>query len=107
MPSIWDEMRKDAPSFLKEFGRDVTFRGKTWKVMLENNPLDQMMMDGGMVVKASFKVRFYAEKGGPLEKNPPKFGEQLGIYGRPFTVVSITYHPPSPWYDVVVHSTTQ
>lgn len=103
--SLWSEMEKDGDEFLKEFGRVITFRGKPVVALIDNNPLDEMMVAGGMQINASFRVRFLAKTGSTMQLSPPKFGEQINIYGRHYTVVSITYRPPSPWFDTVVQVT--
>jgi hypothetical protein len=98
-------MEQDGEEMLSEFGRVVVFRGQQVIALIENNPLDEVMQRGGMQVEASYRIRWLARKGGPIEARPPEFGEQVEVYGRMFTVVTITRRPPSPWIDTVVQVT--
>jgi hypothetical protein len=100
--SLWDEMRSDAKEFLTDFGREITFRGKKYIVILgENNVHDQLDV-GGFTFAARYRVRFYVEEGSDLEKNPPELGERVYIFGNTYAIDYKTYRPPSPWYDAHV-----
>lgn len=103
--SLWEEMEQDGEEILQEAGRVVVFRGQQYHVLVDVNPLDEVMSRGGMQIEASYRVRWLVKKGGPLEQRPPDFGEQVEVYGRPFTIVTITRRPPSPWIDTVVQVT--
>lgn len=103
--SLWSEMEEDAIDILYEVGRSVTFRGMKHDVLIDVNPLDEVMSRGGMQIDASYRVRWLAKRGSALEKEPPAFGEQVEVYGRMFTIVTITRRPPSPWIDTVVQVT--
>jgi len=105
--NLWDEMAADGDEFLSTFGREVVFRGKKVIALVNTNPVDQMMMDGGFVYRANFKIRFLVKPTDSLAKDPPTQGEQMDVYGRPYTITSITYRPPSPWIDCQVQSATQ
>lgn len=105
--SLWDEMLADGDEILATFGREATFRGKKVLVMVNTNQMDQLMMDGGFAYKAHFRIRFLLRPGTDLHAQPPKSGEQLSLFGSAFTIVSVTYRPPSPWMDVQVQSSTQ
>lgn len=100
--SLWDEMREDAAEFLTDFGREVTFRGEKHIVLLDNNNVQDALDVGGFTFKAGYRVRFYIEDGGKLERNLPEFGERLTIFGRIYAIANITYRPPSPWLDAYV-----
>ena len=95
-------MRADAPEFLADFGREITFRGKKLIVILDNNAVNDELAVGGFTYSAGYRVRFYLEEGSELEKNPPDFGERMTIFGRVFAIDRVTYRPPSPWCDVSV-----
>lgn len=105
--SIWEEMEADGPDLLKNLGKVVIFRGQQMLALIDRNPFDQMMGDGGMVVRASYRIRFFAKKKTPLYIEPPKYGEQVSLYGRDFTITSVTPRFPEPWFDVMVQSATQ
>ena len=105
--NLWDEMSNDGDEFLATFGREITFRGGKKIVLISASPVDQMMADGGFVYRASYRIRMLIKTGDVLRKDPPKQGESVDIYGRPYTVVSVTDRPPSPWIDLSVQSATQ
>ena len=105
--SLWSEIASDGDEILECFGRSVTFRGTTHTVLLAQNPLEQMMGDGGFIFRAGFNVRMLAKDGSALRLNPPAQGEIFTIFGREYTATSITNRPPSPWIDCLVQSTTQ
>ena len=46
--SLWDDMRADAPEFLADFGREITFRGKKLIVILDNNAVNDELAVGGV-----------------------------------------------------------
>lgn len=98
-------MEQDGEEILQECGRVVIFRGQQHLVLIDQNPMDEVMVRGGMQVEASYRIRWLAKRGGILEKEPPNFGEQVEVYNKPFTVVTITNRPPSPWIDTVVQVT--
>lgn len=103
--SLWEEMEQDGEEILQDCGRVVIFRGGQNTVLIDVNPLDEVMSRGGMQIESSYRIRWLAKKGGPLEQRPPEFGEQVEVYGRQFTIVTITRRPPSPWIDTVVQVT--
>jgi hypothetical protein len=105
--SLWEEMANDGASILAELGRPVVFRGVTYSALLDQNPLEQMMQDGGFVYRAGFKVRLLVVSGDALYTTPPHQGEIFTIFGREYTITSITSRRPSPWLDCMVISTTQ
>lgn len=100
-------MAVDGASILLELGRPVTLRGVTRQALLDQNPLEQMMGDGGFIYRAGFKVRLLVVSGDALYTNPPRQGEIFTIFGREYTITTITSRPPSPWLDCQVVSTTQ
>lgn len=105
--SLWEEMASDGEYILDEFGRTVTFRTVPVVVLLDQNPLEQMIGDGGFIYRAGFRVRILAPAGNPLRINPPEQGEIFTIFGREYTITTVTNRPPSPWIDCQVVSTTQ
>lgn len=105
--SIWDEMNNDGEEFLTELGRDIVFRGVQMKAIIDTNQLEQFMNNGGMVLKAAYRIRMFAKKDGPLWNNPPQHSEIIEVYGKEFTIVSTVIRKPSPWFDVTVHATDQ
>lgn len=100
--SLWDEMRNDAKEFLADFGREITFRGEKHIVLIDNNNVQEQIDVGGFTFKAGYRVRFYIEYGSRLEKNLPSYGERLTIFGKTYAIDTITYRPPSPWFDAFV-----
>lgn len=100
--SLWDEMRSDAAEFLKDFGREVKFRGEKHIVLLDSNAVQETFDVGGFTYKAGYRVRFYIEEGGRLEKSPPEFGERIEIFDKIYAIDRITYRQPSPWFDAFV-----
>ena len=100
--SLWDEMRSDANEFLTDFGREITFRNEKHTVLIDNNTVEDSLDVGGFTFKAGYRVRFYIEEGGKLERKLPEFGERLTIFGRVYAIDRVTYRPPSPWLDVFV-----
>jgi hypothetical protein len=105
--SLWDEMANDGASILSELGRPVTFRGVTYSALLDQNPLEQMMSEGGFIYKSGFKVRLLVRSGDALYATPPHQGEIFTIFGREYTITTITSRRPSPWLDCMVISTNQ
>lgn len=103
--SLWEEMEEDGDEILQEVGRVVVFRGQQYTTLIDVNPLDEVMVAGGMQRNASYRVRWLAKKGSTLDMTPPDFGEQVEVYGRAFTIVVITRRYPSPWIDTVVQVT--
>ena len=100
--SLWDEMRSDAAEFLKDFGRQIEFRGKKHIVLLDQNAVQETFDVGGYTYQAGYRVRFYIEEGGVLEKALPEFGERIEIFEKTYAIDRITYRPPSPWFDAYV-----
>ena len=105
--SLWSEMESDGEQIVEEFGRTVTFRGVSRKVLLDQNPLEQIVGDGGFIFRAGFRVRILAPAGHPLRISVPSQGEIFTIFGREYTITTVTNRPPSPWIDCQVLSTTQ
>lgn len=105
--SLWSEIADDGDEILETFGRPVTFRGTQHTVILSQNPLEQMLGDGGFIYKAGFNVRMLICECDALYANKPHQGEIFTIFGREYTVTSVTNRPPSPWVDCAVISTTQ
>lgn len=103
--SLWEEMEQDGDEILQEVGRVVVFRGQQHNVLIDVNPLDEVMVAGGMQRNASYRIRWLAKRGSNLESSPPDFGEQVTVYGEAMTIVTITKRPPSPWIDTVVQVT--
>lgn len=98
-------MAADGEEFLLTFGKPIVFRGKQKIVLISTSPVDQMFTDGGFVYRAYYRIRMLVKLDDPLRQEPPKQGEQLEVYGRQYTVTSVTNRPPSPWIDVSVQST--
>lgn len=105
--NLWEEMEADGDEFLSTFGKSVVFRGKTHIVLIGTAPVDQMFSDGGFVYRAYYRIRILAKAGSELRKDPPAQGEQIEVYGRPYTITGVTDRPPSPWIDLNVQSSTQ
>ena len=105
--SLWDEMANDGASILSELGRPVTLRGVTYSALIDQNPLEQMMGEGGFVYRSGFKVRLLVPNGHALYTTPPHQGEIFTIFGREYTITTITSRRPSPWLDMMVISTNQ
>lgn len=103
MGNIWDEITKDGPEFNDEFGRNVTFRGQTFKALVSRSELAQALADGGQTYNSGYTVRIFAPAGHALASNPPEHGEHITIFGERYTIVSTTYRPPDPWMDVGVY----
>lgn len=104
--NLWEEMAADGDEFLSTFGKPVVFRGKTHVVLIGTSPVDQMFTDGGFVFRANYRIRILAKDGSELRRDPPEQGEQIEVYGRPYTIISVTNRPPSPWIDIVTQSST-
>lgn len=100
--SLWDEMKEDSEEFLTDFGREIVFRGEKYKVLIGSNNVQEQLDVGGFTFKAGYRVRFYIETGGILERKLPTYGERLTIYGKTYALDDITYRPPSPWFDANV-----
>jgi hypothetical protein len=105
--SLWDEMANDGASILSELGRPVTLRGVTYSALIDQNPLEQMMGEGGFIYRSGFKVRLLVRSGEALYTTPPHQGEIFTIFGREYTITTITSRRPSPWLDCMVISTNQ
>jgi hypothetical protein len=103
--NVWQEMESDAPEILKELGRVVIYRKNQVLAMVDPNPIDSIMTQGGFDNDTSFRVKFFAKSNSELIRNPPSHGEQVTVYGSQYTIVSITYRPPSPWIETVVQPT--
>lgn len=91
---------------LKEFGRVVMFRGQQHIVLIDNNQINQIMIQGGFEESSSFRLRWLVKKNSPLALNPPKYGEIVEVYGAEYSVISKVHRPPSPWIDTIVQNTT-
>ena len=100
-------MEADGEQLVKEFGREVIFRGLTYIALVGSNPLQAQYEDGGIVISSSFNVRFLVKQGTVLFTNPPKQSEKVYIYGREFTIISTTDRKPSPWFDAQVQGANQ
>lgn len=100
--SLWSEMEKDGPEFLKTFGRPIVFRGINMSALVSRAPVDQMLVDGGFQYNSYYTVRILIPMGSELEMNPPKDGEFVTVFGRKYTITGITHRPPSPWIDLSV-----
>ena len=105
--SIWDEIAADGNEFLTEFGREIKFRNQSVIALIDTNPIEQSLGDGGFVYKAGYRVRLLVKHGSEFFKAPPKHGEQMTIYNEQYTVKQVTNRPPSPWLDVFVISSSQ
>lgn len=105
--SLWDEMASDGEQILEEFGRTVTFRTVARTVLLDQNPLEQVVGDGGFIYRSGFRVRILAPAGDPLRVSPPTQGEIFTIFGKEYSITTITNRPPSPWIDCQVIATDQ
>jgi hypothetical protein len=105
--SLWSEIANDGDEILEVFGRPATFRGSPITILLDNNPLEQALSDGGFVYRSGFKVRVLVRAGEALYATPPTQGEIFTIFGREYSITTITHRPPSPWIDCQVISTTQ
>jgi hypothetical protein len=105
--SLWEEIAADGEYILAEFGRTVTFRTLSTTVLVDQNPLEQIIGDGGFIYRAGFRIRLLCPPAHPLRLNPPEQGEIFIVFGREYTVTTVTNRPPSPWIDCNVISTTQ
>lgn len=100
-------MSDDGDEILETFGRPVTFRGTVYSVLISQNPLEQSLSDGGFIFKAGFNIRMLIKAGSALASNRPRQGEIFTYDGREYTITTVTYRPPSPWFDTAVISSTQ
>jgi hypothetical protein len=105
--SLWDEISADGSQFLSEFGRSITFRGISVVVLIDTNPIEQNLENGGFVYTSGFRVRMLAVAGSTYATTPPANGEVMTIYGDPYTVKQVTIRPPSPWIDAFVIASNQ
>lgn len=105
--NLWEEMAADGDEFLSTFGKPIVFRGKTRLALINTSPVDQLMQDGGFVYRAYYRLRILAKDTDQLRREPPEQGEQVEVYGRPYTITGVTNRPPSPWIDLNVQSSTQ
>ena len=105
--SLWSEIANDGDEILDTFGRPVSFRGANYTVLIDQNPLEQVLGEGGFTYRSGFKVRMLIKSTSPLFSNLPNQGEQMLIFGREYTITTVTFRPPSPWVDLQVISTNQ
>jgi hypothetical protein len=105
--SLWEEIAADGEQILYEFGRTVTFRSTALSVLVDQNPLEQIVADGGFIYRAGFRLRLLCPPAHPLRTNPPRQGEIFIVFGKEYTVTTVTNRPPSPWIDCQVISTSQ
>lgn len=103
--TLWEEMERDGDELLRELGRVVRFRESHVVAMVDPNPLDEIMSQGGFQIQTNFRVKFLAKRDSEMRKNPPKHGEQVSYNERQYTIVSITNRPPSPWIETIVQPT--
>ena len=100
--SIFEEIEDDGDEILSELGREINFRDKKFLALIDNNPIEEIMGDGGFILKSGYRVRFLVRKDSKLSKEPPKQGEHMEVYGKRYTITRVTYRPPSPWVDAFV-----
>lgn len=105
--SLWDEISADGSQFLSEFGRSITFRGISVVALIDTNPIEQNLENGGFVYTSGYRVRMLAVAGSVYAVTPPRNGEVMTIYGHPYTIKQVTIRPPSPWIDVFVIASNQ
>lgn len=105
--SLWSEIANDGDEILATFGRPVLFRNENYTVLIDQNPLEQVLGDGGFTYRSGFKVRMLIKENSALFFNLPQQGEQMIVFGREYTITTLTYRPPSPWVDLQVISTNQ
>lgn len=105
--SLWDEISADGSQFLSEFGRSITFRGINVVALVDRNPIEQNLEDGGFVYTSGYRVRLLAVAGSTYAVTPPVSGEVMTIYGAKYTIKQTTIRPPSPWIDVYVIASNQ
>jgi len=107
MSSFYDDIANDGNEILSNLGRQIEYRGQKILALLDNNPVEQILEDGGFVYKAGYRVRLLADKKSKLISDPPTQGESIMIYDREFTITKVSIRFPSPWLDVYVISSTQ
>jgi hypothetical protein len=105
--SLWDEISADGSQFLSEFGRSIIFRGVNVVVLIDTNPIEQSLENGGFVYTSGYRIRMLAIAGSTYAVTPPRHGETMSIYGEPYTIKQVTKRPPSPWIDVFVIASNQ
>jgi len=105
--SLWDEISADGSQFLSEFGRSITFRGISVVALVDTNPIEQALENGGFVYTSGYRVRMLAVAGSVYAVTPPRHGESMAVYGHPYTIKQVTVRPPSPWIDVFVIASNQ
>jgi hypothetical protein len=106
MPSIWDEIRKDGPEFLREFGRPIVFRSQNIQALIGRAPEMQNLTDGGLIYSGNFSIRIYAPTGTPFDVDPPTQGERVKVWGKDYTITAVTHRPPDSWIDLMLVSTS-
>ena len=105
--SLWDEIAADGDEFLTEFGREIKFRNQSIVALIDTNPIEETLGDGGFVYKSGYRVRLLAKEGSVYFLAPPRHGESMNIYNDQYTIRQVTRRPPSPWIDVFVIASNQ
>ena len=107
MSDFYNDIARDCQEVLDNLGRDVQFRDKTIKVLLDSNPVEEVLADGGFVYRSGYRVRVNPTEKNNFIKDPPSQGEIITIYGREHTITKVTPRFPSPWLDVFVIASNQ
>lgn len=107
MSDFYNDIARDCNEILANLGRDIEFRDKKLKALLDNNPVEEVLSDGGFVYKAGYRVRLVADIQSKFISDPPNQGEIMVIYGREHTITKVSQRQPSPWLDVFVIATNQ
>lgn len=105
--SLWEEMANDGDYLLEEFGREITFRNQKVIALIDRNPVEAPLEEGGFVFTSSYRIRLLVKPLSEFANRPPKFGERMVVYGESMTIKQIISRPPSPWVDVFVIATNQ
>jgi hypothetical protein len=106
MGNIWEEMAEDGPEFLDEFGRMMTYRGATFKVLLNRSMDAQMLSDGGFTYSSGYTVRMLCPDGHAYKLAEPRQGEQITVFNKQYTITGVNVRSPDPWIDIQVKLTS-
>lgn len=90
---IYDEMAADAAEVFSEFGKEITWNGRTLAALISESGFSQELGIGGFSESGDFTAKLLRQA---LGESVPKHGDLISFAGQTFRVTRVVDRPPHP-----------
>ncbi len=97
--SLHDEKAAALAEVVAATGEEITWKGRTIRALVSDNPLSQDLGPGGFEAKGDCTMKVLRSE---LGTDRPKLGETVAFQGATYRITRVTDHPQFPMIVLVI-----